>query len=63
MRAAARCRAGPWRAAVRAESLVFIVLIKYTWPFIELPAVEICKNVIAFYCPGEKQSSNICVIS
>ena len=48
---------------MRAESLVFIVLIKYTWPFIELPAVEICKNVIAFYCPGEKQSSNICVIS
>lgn len=63
MRAAARCSAGSWWAAVRAESLVFIVLIKYTWPFIELPAVEICKNVIAFYCPGEKQSRNICVIS
>lgn len=54
---------GPGGPQCGHTASVFIVLIKYTWPFIELPAVEICKNVIAFYCPGEKQSGNICVIS
>lgn len=44
------------------ESFVFIVFIKYIWFFIELFVVEICKNVIVFYCFGEKESGNICVI-